>query len=132
MTISRSKIKVLTFLFSALLLIGFSVSAQESDNPLVPCTDDCHLCDFIVLGYRIYQYILYISFATAMLLITVGGILYITSVANPDWKNTGKKLITTAIIGFTILVFSWVIVNTILIFMGVRDANNWSTFTCGN
>ena len=110
------------------------VFAQESgsEKQFVPCDTQCNLCHLIMMADRIYEYIFYLALSSAFLLLTAGGVLYIVSSANPDWKNTGKNLITTALIGFAILVFSWFIVNFLLVFMGVKSeyTDNWSKIKC--
>lgn len=48
-------------------------------------------------------------------LFTYAGILYLTSGANPDHKNKAKKILTNSLIGFGIVLGSWLVIKTILV-----------------
>ena len=53
----------------------------------------------------------------AVLFVIIGGYQYISSGANQELAETGKKTLTNAIIGVAIIVLSWVIVNAISVLL---------------
>ncbi|OGE81782.1 MAG: hypothetical protein A3E98_01535 [Candidatus Doudnabacteria bacterium RIFCSPHIGHO2_12_FULL_48_11] len=49
----------------------------------------------------------------AILFLVIGGFQYMTSGANQEMAETGKKTVTNAIIGIVVIILSYVIVNVI-------------------
>jgi uncharacterized membrane protein len=85
---------ILPAMFWALPAIG-EVSIT---NPLGPTTTFAGLLDKIVVG------VAEIIAALSTIMITIAGILYLTSAGSPEKVNTAKKAITYAIIGIVIAV----------------------------
>lgn len=87
---------------------------------LVPCggegEDPCTLCHFFVLIKRVIEFL---SIDVAIPLVAIMGfvsaILFVTAHGNPQWITRARQTITAAVIGFIIVLGSWVIVNTIVV-----------------
>ena len=52
---------------------------------------------------------------------TLGGFMFYFSGQNPQKAGLGKKILTSALIGFVIIYGSWMIINTVLTAVGVSE-----------
>lgn len=59
----------------------------------------------------------------AVVMIIYGGFLYVTAAGEQDKVDKGKKIIMYALIGIVIIMFSFVIVNTLLGGLGAGDGS---------
>lgn len=66
---------------------------------------------------KVIDYALYLSAMIATLFIIYGGYLYITSNGKEDKAKQGRTVLTNALIGLTIIVFSFVIVQVVYRFL---------------
>lgn len=84
----------------------------------------CRLCHFLLLTDRVIDFIMTkVLFVIALLMITIGGTMFVTAGENPQRVANAKKIITTTIF-WTIMIFgSWIIVNTFLMVVGIA---NWT------
>jgi hypothetical protein len=102
-------------LSALLLLLPLSVSA-ELPNLTCPgasgvnCTNYGNISLFIA---EIIMILLSIAGMIAVLFIIIGGFQYITSGANQELAEAGKKTLRNAIIGIVVIVLSFVIVRVI-------------------
>jgi hypothetical protein len=94
----------------------------------------CRLCHFLILGDKIIDFILFkIILPLAVLIIVVGGIMFLTAGGIPEKISKAKKLMTTVAIGVLIIFAAWLIVNTILMLIGIADWTNlkeWWKIEC--
>ena len=107
-----------------LLLLFFSVAAGTLVLPdgaaaagLVPCGGageaPCQFCHLFVLIHNVYNFLaLQITPALAVVLFLAGGAALMFSGANEGLKATGKRIILGTVIGVTLVLLSWVLVNT--------------------
>jgi len=101
------------------------------EGGLVPCgrqTDDpktlnvcecypCELCHLFILFKRVVDFLtINIIVPLAILMIVIGGIMFLTAAGDPGRISGGKKILTAAVIGFAIFFLAWMIVNTIVFF----------------
>lgn len=102
---------VLFFVFYFL----FSIFIAEA--ALVPCgtsdTDSCTFCDLARLGQNIINFALYLVFPISAIMIVVGGIFILTAGGSEARVSKGREIITAAIVGLLIALFSWLILDTI-------------------
>jgi len=106
------------------ILGGLVPCGRRSDEPRTPEFESCpcRLCHFLVLGDKIVDFtLLYLVIPLAILLIVVGGAILLTAAGSPEKVRSGKTILKTTIIGLVIIFAAWLIVNTILIFIGVAD-----------
>lgn len=104
--------RLISSLFVFLLPIFICAAA-----PLVPCdgvTNECDLNDFIALINNIINWILSIATFIFAIMLIWGGFTYLTSGANQSKKEEAKKMLWSTLLGFVIILVSWLIVYTIL------------------
>jgi len=122
--------RIIRFIFLVFLLIPtFVLAADEmkppnlvvkfGDNavtfsPVQPCGEKSFcipwISDYIS---ALYQYSVGIAAILAMVMIMVGGFLWLTSAGSPDRVGKAKEFITSAIMGLALALFSFVILYTI-------------------
>ncbi|NCN94766.1 hypothetical protein GW888_00865 [Candidatus Wolfebacteria bacterium] len=85
---------------------------------LVPCgtseTPACNWCYFGALASNIIDFMMYLVFPLAAVMIVVGGIFIMTSGGSSARFSKGKEIITAAVIGILIALLSWIIIDTII------------------
>jgi len=100
---------------------------------LVPCgkatdgSDACTIDDFFTMLALVYDFLVWkIASPLAILAITIGAVVLMTSAGNPAQAGTGKKILWAAIIGLVLVFLSWLIIKTILDAIGYTGA--WNVF----
>lgn len=123
--------KKLLILFILFFLLIFTIpSFSFAQSPLVPCGNDgqpaCTIGDFFIMLANIYDFLVkWIASPLAIIALTVGGIVLMTSAGNPNLVSLGKKILWSAIIGLLLVWGSWVIINFIMETIGYRGG--WDT-----
>ena len=125
---------ILYLLIILVLLTGFNFvlagDYYKSSVSLVPCGakgNMCNLCYFAEMAQNIFEFLIKISLASAILFATIAGILLITSSGSQTLLSTAKLAIGWSLRGFVFCLFSWIIVNSIAGMLGYKES--WSTFT---
>lgn len=101
-------------------------------NPdaLVPCNGTTVPCTFqklVDMVNRIIDFVLFkLALPLAAIIFAYAGVLYITSAASPNNKETAKKIFGTVFIGLIIALAAWLIVNTILTSFGINGSSAYS------
>jgi len=100
-------------LLAAILLPAIAL-AQSVDNPAPKFF--ISLQDNSVKGIIMYaiQMLLGIVGILSLLFLVIGGFQYITSGANPELAESGKKTVRNSIIGLIIVLLSYIIVITVV------------------
>lgn len=128
------------FLIFIIILFVLLFSAQFTlAQGLVPCGGPdqaaCTVCDFFGLIYNVVEFVIFtLAPILVVLMITIGGFFILTSRGNPGQFSKGKNIIYWALIGYSVILLAWIIVNTILMFVGAAswvDIGNWWNPTCG-
>jgi len=122
----------------------------ELEGGLVPCgrmcddtntdiceCDPCTLCHLFVLFKRIVDFLAKdVLFPLAVLMIIIGGVMFLTAAGDPGRIGNAKKILTAVVIGLVIIFLAWLIVDTIIGVL-VRTDNpfgmvlrNWSDIPC--
>ncbi|MEA3296093.1 MAG: hypothetical protein U9Q27_03085 [Patescibacteria group bacterium] len=84
------------------------------------CT--CTLCHFFILFERIIEFVLFEMVPIiSVLMLVVGGIYFFGAGGNPSMMETGKKIISSVVIGLIIIFSSWIIINSFFSFIGVSE-----------
>ena len=131
-----------------LATILFLVPAISLAAGLVPCGGTgepvCQLCHFFVLFDNVIRFLLNnIVFPLAILMLAIGGFMYIFAYFNPTELGGGgnpallgqaKKVITATIVGLIITFAAWIIVNTFFMIIGVASwtglESGWFKIEC--
>jgi sugar lactone lactonase YvrE len=101
---------------------GFVPCGRLCDDLTTDIFEDCpcRLCHFFILGHRIVNFALFkIIVPLAVLMIVIGGAMFLTAGGSPEKISGGKRLMKNAIFGILIIFATWLIVNTILMLVGV-------------
>jgi len=130
---------IILFCLLAIIFVPFLIKAEivpqscgVGNIPADPssCPGDpgcpCGINDFFTMLGNIYSFIV-IGIATplAVIAITIGGILIMTSAGNPNLMGTGKKILYSGIIGLVLVFCSWLIINFVLTALGYTGT--WSS-----
>jgi len=76
---------------------------------------------------NIIDYLIYIIFPLAAVMIVVGGGFIMTAAGSPSRVSKGKEIITAAIIGLLIVLLSYLIIDTIIKIIAV----DWNSVRIG-
>lgn len=132
---------------------GFCTTDVPCPGGIVPCgraclddtnpnNDECAPCSlchvFILINRVITVFFIPLAIALVGLMAMVGGILFITAAGDPGRITKARQTITGAIVGFIIVLLSWVIVNTIVIIgteneaegVGIIFGVKWNEVSC--
>jgi len=92
-----------------------------------------NLCDLVGTFINIIYLAMSIAiFIAAPIMVATGGVMIMLSGANPGLLETGKKVLTGAVIGLAIVLCSYLIVNTVLWAFNITDVGgfNGNTSAC--
>ena len=94
---------------------------------LVPCgtsknPEKCTLRHIFVMIKNIVNCLVLISTIICLLFIVIGGLLYIFSLGNPENLTKAKNTILWALGGLALVFLAWLIVNTMMYWMGVDES----------
>lgn len=103
-------------------LLANPVSAKLVPDCGGPGESDCTLCHFLLLIKNIVVLVTEIAFAIAALFFVVGGISFLISGGSPEKIERAKKTITSAVIGMVIVLTSYLIVVSIIVSLGGKEA----------
>ncbi|MFA5777430.1 MAG: hypothetical protein WC906_03255 [Parcubacteria group bacterium] len=140
------KILIFSFIFVSVLAV-LLFPAISYASPLVPCgrSDQggtmCTLCDFIVGIKGLIDYGFTIMVFVALVMLVIAGVVYIVSAGNEGMMTTAKSLLKSVLIGFSIILGSWLMINTVMWVMGTRGSGDeggalgikvesWNKFKC--
>lgn len=104
-----------TLLLVPLALVPADAYAQF--GPIVP--EACRACPcgfggVLAIIQNVVNFLIAIGIIIATLIIVWGGILYITSPANPENRSTANKMLINAIVGLMITLSAWLIVDFVM------------------
>lgn len=89
----------------------------------------CTLCDLILGLNDVIRFIMRVSIGIGILAFTAAGVMYIVSAGDPGLKGTANTTMKNAVIGFVVILASWLIVNTVILSLGSKtDAQGNATF----
>ena len=101
---------------------GFVPCARKCDNPkTLHCEcDSCQFCHFFIMLDTIFDFIMFpLAPTVATLMLVIGGVMFFFAGAKPEAMKTGKDIIFSALLGLAIIFTAWIVINTLLGFMGV-------------
>lgn len=103
----------------------------------------CQLCDVFKLGNNIFTFFLFpaadinngipVVPLLAGFFVLLGGFYLLMGGANPSMHAQGKSIILAVVMGLVIVYTSWIIIQSILTFMGVAEwagSQNWWQIKC--
>lgn len=118
---------------------GLVPCGRTCDDPTTPTINEsatCTLCSGFVLFNNIINAVLFVWMPLIIvILVTWGGVLIMVSGQAPQQRLRGRQIIQWALMGYALMLCSWIIVNTFLSIIGVADwsgVGNWWNPTCGS
>ena len=81
---------------------------------------NCGMCCLLDIIYRVTSWIFFIMMVLAVLMIVIGGVMYMTAGQSPDNAVKGKNFITFAIIGLVVALIARFIPPVVKFFLGVK------------
>ena len=127
--------KRLTLSFILSLLI-FSAPAAYALDPLVPesCQSgspaNCGVCQLAEAVQNFVNLLTTIATPIAVIFLLYSGFVLIMAGANPSGVGKAKTIATSAIVGLTIVMCSWIIVNTLLTVILPANVGTWYDIDC--
>jgi len=104
------------------------VKAAES---IVSCTgSDCDLCHLLETVSNIYNFVLGIVFAVAVLFLIVSGFQILMSGGKRDLVKQAKSRLKVTLIGFGFILLGWLAIHTLFLSTGYTNAGSWWEFKC--
>jgi hypothetical protein len=103
---------------------------------LVPCggpgENPCQLCHLFVLLNNIFEFLITrIVPVVAVLMIAIGGLLFVISAENPQNIEKAKEIFKSVAIGLLLIFSAWLIVNLFLTVVGVASwTGKWFQIKC--
>jgi len=121
----------IVFVF-VLLLLAPDLATAQSDGGLVTCTGlDCDFCNFATMVDNIIDFLVTLLIIIATIILAITGLqMAYTAAGGGEAREILKDRMTNIIIGFILIIASWVLVDTLLKALVTDDlANNWRTPT---
>jgi len=117
------------------VLGGLVPCGRFTDNPatLWNETAPCNLCHIIPMSKNVIDYLLSIVGLIALLSITIGIFLSVTSFGGSGGLAAAKMAISKSVTGFVLTLVAWVIVNILMILFGFIDPmgdGSWKSIDC--
>ena len=120
---------------------GLVPCGRICDNPDTPDVNECCPCTFchifVLLDNIVDFLLLKVVPALAILILVIGGVLFVTATGNPGLMSHARSIFKATVIALLIIYGAWLIVSTILAFMGVLDwvwpptwSEGWYDITC--
>ena len=144
--------KKILLIFLLLVLIFFPFQTQAGcEGPLVPCglsedspntpgineRDPCRLCHLFALLDNVLRFILTCLVPiVAVLMLTVGGVLFILSqfdIVSLGIFVKAKGTVTAVVVGLVVIFIAWVLLNLFLSTVGIAEwtgLGSWWEITC--
>lgn len=124
-----SSLAFLSLAFFLLFFPSFALALGVPDK-LVPCTNNCQVCDLYKLARNIIDLLLW-GIATPLLIVAIlaAGFFWLTSGGSEEKISKGRTILVSAVTGFVIAFGAWVIINTILSTLAFKnpfDSSAWS------
>jgi hypothetical protein len=132
----NNRIKITFFLVIACFIFSLAapVSAESVmekiiGRPLIPekCTgaagdvNDCGLTQMLEVVVNVSSLIVAMTGSVALLMFTVGGLMFIASAGNQERVQKGKAILQAAVIGIVLVLGAWMIINVIILALTKGD-----------
>lgn len=141
-----SSVWIIVPLFLLMIIFGglvfHSVSAAVIEGGLVPCgngsamADRCTLCHLVLGIQGLINYGFKIFVALALLMVVVGGVIYIVSTGDHGLIDMAKGILKNTLFGFAFVLLAWLLVNYTIFLLGANvgveqgSTKTWNDFTC--
>jgi len=105
--------------------LGLSFSQVQAAG-LVPCGGPgepaCQLCHLFVMFDKIIDFVLInLIPPLAVLMLVIGGVMFIFAAESPTWVTRGKSIMTSVVIGLIIIYAAWLIIGLFFQVIGLTE-----------
>jgi hypothetical protein len=105
--------------------------ARAAESAATTCSgSDCTVCSILETVGRIYNFLTGLSFAVAVLFLTLAGLVYVFGTGRKAYFLKAKNFARTAIVGFVFVLVGWLAIHAVLFSTGYKNAGNWWQFQC--
>lgn len=120
------------YLLTLCVVVLFSLPALTFADSLVPCSGpDCQACHLVQLGNNLLVWFIGFVSSIIFLVFVIGGLKMVMSAGNEGGVSEAKGMMTSAVIGFVILLAAWLIVDTVLkMFVDEGKLGVWNEIQC--
>lgn len=119
--------KKITIIIVFVLIMIFVASPVEAQG-LVGCRDDCKITDLLLVVIRIMNYMFSLASLIAMLFIVWAGWNMITAGGNEEKISKAKETFSHAVIGFFLVIVSFILLDAITMALGGFTLNQMLEF----
>jgi hypothetical protein len=103
---------------AALVPCGYDKNGNGKIDP----EEECKLCDlFVLLDNVIDFFLLKIVFPVSVLLLVIGGFMFLFYAEDPKMVDRGKSILTSVVIGLAIIFSAYLVVGTFLKMIGLAQ-----------
>jgi hypothetical protein len=107
----------------------FASVAHAAETGLVSCGGlDCGVCEILKLVSQLFNWLLSLSAAAAILMLVIGGFLYLGARGDENRMEQAKNIIVKTLIGFGIALLAWLVIHSAFKVMGVKGS--WWNIEC--
>jgi|GEM_PF-4833314 len=100
------------------------------DN-IVSCNGlGCNICGLFAVANNLFNYVLILSFAVAVLVLVAAGFSYLLSSGDSDRLEKSRRFVRVGMMGFVIILVGWAVINTLFLVSGYKDRGHWWKFDC--
>lgn len=102
--------------------------ARDDPQTVTDETEPCSLCHIFVLIKRIIDFLVeVVVFPLLILMVLIGGFIFITAAGSESRVRSGKNMITIAVIATIIVLVAWLVINTVLFFLTGQEVGGIAT-----
>jgi lysylphosphatidylglycerol synthetase-like protein (DUF2156 family) len=109
-----SPIIVSLFILLILFIPAAKIFAAPFTGSLVPCINDCDICDITTLIQNIINFFVYFAVVVATLMFAYAGFLYLTAGGKEDQISKAHKVFWNVFIGLIFVLVAWLVVDTLM------------------
>lgn len=112
----KNSVKTISIVITTVLFPRLYVKAALLDSTSSDCRKmgNCEVNDFVNMFSGIYELILGIVGSLTLLMVVIGGVMFLISGGSQERIARGKKIITSAFIGLAIVFASYIIITYVL------------------
>lgn len=107
------------------------IEIVKAADGVVGCTgSDCTVCGVLSTVSQTINFLMGVSAAAAALVLVLAGLAYIFTTGRKRLLEKAKVFARNGIIGFLLILVSWLVIRTLFFVSGYQDAAGWWRFSC--
>lgn len=103
---------------------------DDTDTKEIDETKPCDFCSMFYMLKKIINFAMQLSFALAILIIVISGLVYASSAGDTGLIEKAKDAIYYTVIGLVIMFSAWIVIAIILKGFGYADISTWNQINC--